>query len=394
MQSTRQVIRFGVIGAGLMGKEFAASAARWCQLDAGPSPVDFEPQIVGVCDINAPAREWFERNCPIRVTTDRYQDLLDDDQIDAIYIAVPHDLHEQIYIDTVRSGKALLGEKPFGIDVKANAQIIHAIDTSDSFVRCSSEIPFFPGAQRIVSMVNRQAFGRILEVEAGFWHSSDLNPEKPINWKRQVKHCGEYGVLGDLGMHPLHLPLRFGWLPSDIRAVLTKAVETRPQSKGSDYRVPCETWDNATLLGHVEQQDQDFPLTISVKRIAPGHQNTWFLRVAGTKQSAFFSTENPKVIKTMPYTVGGSQAWHVEDVPYAPVYPSITGGIFEFGFPDAIQQMWAAFCDEMVHGIEGMRQTGDKPFVCVSPKETLQHHRILTAALQSHQQQSLNKLDW
>jgi hypothetical protein len=39
---------------------------------------------------------------------------------------------------------------------------------------------------------------------------------------------------------------------------------------------------------------------------------------------------------------------------FRPHYPSITGGIFEFGFADAIQQMWAAFVDELVHG-EDMR---------------------------------------
>ncbi|WP_261807696.1 Gfo/Idh/MocA family oxidoreductase [Paenibacillus sp. N3.4] len=39
-----------------------------------------------------------------------------DDEIDAIYCAVPHHLHEQIYIDIIKAGKHLLGEKPFGID--------------------------------------------------------------------------------------------------------------------------------------------------------------------------------------------------------------------------------------------------------------------------------------
>lgn len=44
-------------------------------------------------------------------------------------------------------------------------------------------------------------------MEAGFWHSSDLDPHKPINWKRQARFNGEYGCLGDLGMHILHIPL-------------------------------------------------------------------------------------------------------------------------------------------------------------------------------------------
>ena len=42
---------------------------------------------------------------------------------------------------------------------------------------------------------------------SAFLHSSDLDPQKPINWKRRAELNGEYGVMGDLGMHALHLPL-------------------------------------------------------------------------------------------------------------------------------------------------------------------------------------------
>lgn len=59
----------------------------------------------------------------------------------------------------------------------------------------------------------------------------------------------------------------------------------------------------------------------------------------------------------MPYpTNGGPQAWRAEDVPFAPPYASITGGIFEFGFSDAIQHIWAVFCHEMLHGSEGIHR--------------------------------------
>ena len=379
----RKPIRFGVVGAGLMGREFAAAAGRWCQLDAGLNPPDFQPVITAVCDLSADARAWFERNCDVKVSTDDYRRLLDSGEIDALYVAVPHDLHERLYLDVIAAGVPFLGEKPFGIDKAANAKIVDALDSSNVFARCSSEIPFFPGAQRIVDLVNADAFGRILDVEAGFWHASDLDPDKPINWKRRVATCGEYGVLGDLGMHPLHLPLRFGWSPRDVRCVLTKAVETRPTHKGSGDRVPCETWDNATMLTRVATDSQDFPMSVSVKRIAPGHQNTWFLRVHGTRQSAEFSTRNPKVLRTMPYPQnGGPQAWHAADVPLAPPYASVTGGIFEFGFADAVQQMFAAFCDELTNGPAGMSQ----PFTCATPAEARRHHAVLDAALRSHKE--------
>ena len=214
-------------------------------------------------------------------------------------------------------------------------------------------------------------------MEAGLWHSSDLDPNKPINWKRIVQFNGEYGCMGDLGMHPLHLPLRFGWLPRNVRALLSKIVTERPDGKGQ--MVPCETWDNAILACEVKTPDQHFPMLVSTKRIAPGEANTWFIKIHGTQFSAEFSTKYPKTLRTMTYRSGKPQSWETQDVGYASAYPAITGGIWEFGFSDSILQMYAAFCDELVNGTEGMRQ----PLRCVTPEETHAHHRMLTAALES-----------
>jgi predicted dehydrogenase len=370
-----QEIRFGIIGCGLMGREFASAAARWCHL----LDMDVVPRIVAVCDVNPQATEWFKRALPnVQLVTTDYHQLLADAQIDAIYCALPHNLHEAVYRDTIAAGKHLLGEKPFGIDLAANAAILDTIEEHpDVLVRCSSEFPFFPGAYRIAQWVREGRFGRIIDVEAGFWHSSDLNPLKAINWKRRNATNGEYGCMGDLGMHIVHLPLRFGWMPRNIRAHLSKIVNERPNNEGK--MVACETWDNAILTGDVVSEDQRFPLVLSTKRIAPGHANTWFLRVHGTELSAEFSTKNPKQFAYLPYTAGGEQEWHVIDMPYQSAYETITGPIFEFGFSDALLQMWAAFCDEVAHGRDGMRQA----LYCVTPQETRQSHQLFTAALVS-----------
>lgn len=382
----KRIIRFGVIGCGLMGKEFASAAARWCHLTG----VDFEPRIVAVCDANPAATRWFEENVPsVRRAYADYKELLADPDVEAVYCAVPHNLHERIYIDIIQAGKHLLGEKPFGIDREANEAILKAIrENPGVVVRSSSEFPFFPGAQQIVKWVEEGRFGRIIEVEAGFWHSSDLDPTKPINWKRRVATNGEYGCMGDLGLHVLHLPLRFGWKPRTVRALLTKIIEERPDGQGGT--APCETWDNAILACDVSTDEQRFPMILSTKRIAPGHANTWFIRIQGTKWSAEFTTKNPKQVASLPYEAGGPQAWHVADAPYRSAYGTITGPIFEFGFSDSILQMWAAFCDEIAHGAEGMSQ----PFRCATPEEAAGSHRLFTAALESHRTGGTAAVDW
>lgn len=371
----RKQIRFGLIGGGLMGREFASAVGRWHHL----AEVDFEPVLCAVCDTKPAALDWITESLPsVRLATQDYRRILEDPAIDAVYIAVQHNLHETFYRDAIRAGKHLMAEKPFGIDLQANTAILKECERSpELLVRCSSEFPFCPGAYRIAQWMREGRFGRIIEVEAGFWHSSDLDPNKPINWKRQVLYNGEYGCMGDLGMHVVHLPYRAGWLPKNVRALLSKIVNERPGPDGKP--VPCETWDNAILACEVDLDGATFPMTLSTKRIAPGNANTWFIRVYGTDLSAEFSTKNPKRLAYLPYSPGKIQEWHVVDTPHQSAYPVITGSIFEFGFSDAILQMWAAFCDELVHGREGMSQ----PLYCATPEETALSHQLFTAALRS-----------
>lgn len=366
-----KTFRFGVIGCGLMGREFASAAARWMHLTDAKA----RPEIIAVCDTNPDLMAWFQTHVPsVQQTTTDYRELLANPDVDAIYCAVPHVLHAEFYTDILKAGKHLLGEKPFGMDREQNGAIMAELaEHPDLVVRCSSEMPYFPGAQKVIALAASGEMGEILEVEAGFLHSSDIDPMKPINWKRMEHVNGAYGCMGDLGMHVLHVPLRLGWRPETLHANLVKRVTERPDGKSN--MVPCTTWDNATISSRVRADDQDFPLVLKTWRIAPGESNTWYIRILGMKKSAFFSTKQPRQWQWMDYQ-GSTQSWNTEDLGYGSVFPAITGKIFEFGFADAIQQMWAAFVDELAGGTAN-------GFPCANPAEAAAHHAVLTAALQS-----------
>ena len=175
-------------------------------------------------------------------------------------------------------------------------------------------------------MIEAGAFGRIIEAEAGFLHSSDLDPNKPINWKRMVDFNGRYGCMGDLGMHVCHIPFRAGWRPHTVRAVLSNIVTERPDGKGGV--VPCETWDNATLLCDATDSasGERFPLTLTTQRIAPGEKNTYYVKILGTQASTSFSTKNPKRLKLLEYD-GGQQTWGQVDMGQETAFAAITGGM-------------------------------------------------------------------
>jgi predicted dehydrogenase len=374
-------IRFGVIGCGLMGREFASAAGRWSHLSADiPAP-----EIIAVCDTNEALLDWYGKNVPsVRYSFSDYREMLALEEVDAVYCAVPHHLHEEIYTAVVNSGKHLLGEKPFGIDINANRKIMEAVGRHPGLVvRCASEFPFYPGANRLVNWVRGGGPGKIIEVRAGLKHSSDLNIHKQINWKRMVKFNGEYGCMGDLGIHTHHIPFRMGWIPERVYAQLSDIGRERPDAQGES--APCETWDNAVLMCDVRGEDGGcFPMVIENKRIAPGSTNEWYIEVYGMKQSAKFSTNDPCAFS---YTenVGSEQAWCRVVIGYTPQIPTITGGIFEFGFTDSILQMWGAYMSEIAGKPLG--------FTCFRPEETVISHRLCTAALASAKSKRAERLD-
>jgi len=373
---TAREVNVAIVGGGLMGREIAAAIQRWPALIDHP----VRPRLTAVCDINPAALDWFREIDTVTTLVTDYQELLADDSIDVVYVAVRHDLHEQLYADVINAGKSLLAEKPFGIDRRASESILAAIaEHPESFVRCSSEMPFFPGAQWAINYVKSGALGTIVEARCGFLHSSDVDRTKAINWKREVAYCGEAGVLNDLGMHTWHVPLRLGWAPESVFGVLQNIVTERPGPDGS--LVPCETWDNAVLHSRSRHDGVAFPLTTETKRIALGHKNTWVFEAIGLDGGVRFSTKTPKLVEVYARVnvpgVGTEQVWQQLDVGSQSVWPTVTGGIFETGFSDAILQMWAAYLAER----EGL--LGDR-FGCVTPEEAAFSHRIFDAARVSH----------
>lgn len=371
-------VNIAIIGGGLMGREVAAAIQRWPALIDHP----VRPRLIAVCDINPAALDWFDEIDSVVTKTTDYTDLLADESIDAIYVAVRHDLHERIYVDVIRSGKSLLAEKPFGIDADAAQAVLVAIaEHPESFVRCSSEMPYFPGAQIAIDYVRSGALGTIVEARCDFLHSSDIDVNKPINWKRQARFCGEAGVMNDLGMHTWHVPLRLGWVPESIFAVLQNIIPERPGPDG--VAVPCDTWDNAVLHSWAYHGGVRFPLTTSTKRIDPGQKNTWEFEAVGLDGGVRFSTKNPKLVEVFTFQEipgrGREQVWQQIDSGSQSAWPTVTGPNFESGFSDSILQMWALFLAER-HGALGDR------FGTVRPDEAALTHEIYRAAIRSHEE--------
>lgn len=172
--------------------------------------------------------------------------------------------------------------------------------------------------------------------------------------------------MNDLGLHVCHLPFRHGFKPTDVFARLQNIVPERPDGRGG--RATCDTWDNASLSCGLEEGGV---LTMQTKRMAPGETNTWSIEVLGTRRSVRFTTKLPKT-----FWEADGNSWRAVDLGHQASFPVATGSIFEFGFPDALLQMWVSYFAERAGALHGR-------FGCATPEEALQSHRLWAAALES-----------
>ena len=93
-------VRLGVVGAGIIAKSF---------MEAAPAVAELEVAVI--CDIVEDAARALAEPLNIAWETD-YRAILQDDSIEALYIALPHHLHEEVTIAAAEAGKHILLEKP------------------------------------------------------------------------------------------------------------------------------------------------------------------------------------------------------------------------------------------------------------------------------------------
>ena len=131
-----------------------------------------------------------------------YELLLEDPDVEAVYIATPHPMHKEWAIRAAQSGKHILCEKPIGMDLEEAEQIINAARENDVFLmeaymyRCSAQ------TAEIVRLISEGAIGKVKSIEASFSFDIGPNPEgRHLN-----KALGGGGIL-DVGGYPMSMAM-------------------------------------------------------------------------------------------------------------------------------------------------------------------------------------------
>jgi len=183
-------VRFGIIGIGMQGSGLLATSITLPGVEC-----------VAACDLydgrQTLAKEIVKTSLP---TTRRYQELLDNKEIDCIIAAVPDHWHKQIVVDTVSAGKDIYCEKPMSHNAAEGFDMAAAQQKTRRIVQI--------GSQRVSSVLYAKAKEMIANGAIG-----DVNLVEGTLGRNDPTGCWEYPPPPDLSPQTLDWDTWQGTVP-------------------------------------------------------------------------------------------------------------------------------------------------------------------------------------
>lgn len=119
-----------------------------------------------VCDLDRSRLEHLQRLYPSIKTSDSFQEVLDQDEIDAVVIATPVRYHYEMARRALDAGKHVLVEKPMATSVKQCLELVELAKSKGLVLMVGHTFIYAPAVRRIKEVVASGELGRILYVSA------------------------------------------------------------------------------------------------------------------------------------------------------------------------------------------------------------------------------------
>ncbi|MDH7602103.1 MAG: aldo/keto reductase [Armatimonadota bacterium] len=159
-------LRWGIISAGRISRVFAKNLA---DTETG--------ELLAIASRTKEAADKFgdEFNVPRRY--DSYQALLDDPDVDAVYISTPHPMHAEWAVKAADAGKHILCEKPLTLNFPEAMAVVEAARRNDVFLMEAFMYRCHPQTAKIVELIRSGALGEVKLIQATFSFQAWYNPE-------------------------------------------------------------------------------------------------------------------------------------------------------------------------------------------------------------------------
>jgi len=264
-------INLAILGSGFMSKVYLNAAESLKHYYPDSPNVKVSSLLVSDRKTNDEITE-IKNRYKIDNITSNYQDIINDSNIDAIYIATPNDIHYEQVCLAIKNGKHVLCEKPMSMTIEESHEMLNLAKQNPNIItNMVFEYRYIPAISKIKKIIDSEKIGEIIQFRAFYLHGSYIN-ERPLTWRLKK---GTGGALVDLGPHLLDL---IAYLIGDVKISHLKTAK-----KMSNREVDDIAW----ILCKAKNADG----TIEVSRVSNGSVDELRLEIHGTKGAIKWNLE-------------------------------------------------------------------------------------------------------
>ncbi|MBD7979635.1 Gfo/Idh/MocA family protein [Oerskovia merdavium] len=200
---TAPTVRWGILGAGNIAGSFAEAVRDHTRA-----------RVVAVGSRDRVRAERFATEHGIHTTHADYTELVEDPQVDVVYVATPHSHHRDHALLAIAAGKHVLVEKAFTRNEAEAREILDAARAAGVFVMEAMWTRFLPHVAALRGVIARGEIGEIVNVTADH---GQFFPFDSAHRLYAPELAG--GALLDLGVYPVSFAHDVLGAPSSVTAV-------------------------------------------------------------------------------------------------------------------------------------------------------------------------------
>ncbi|MFP6906069.1 MAG: Gfo/Idh/MocA family oxidoreductase [Verrucomicrobiota bacterium] len=273
-------LNIGMIGYGFMGRAHSNGYNRV------PNFFDTEyvPVLKAACARNKEKVQAFADTWGYESIETDWRKMLERDDIDAVDICVPNNLHKEMAIAAAEAGKMILCEKPLAMNTEEGIEMCEAVEKAGVQNTVWYNYRRIPAVTLAKNIVDRGDLGKIFHYRANFLQDWTISPDVPQGgaavWRLSAEEAGS-GVTGDLLAHCIDTAI---WINGKITSVtaMTETFIKERKHQDTGEMLPVNIDDACAFLARFENGSLAI---FESTRYARGHKALYTLEVNGENGS-------------------------------------------------------------------------------------------------------------
>jgi predicted dehydrogenase len=188
-------VRVGLAGLGYWGPNLARN------FDDLP-----DADLAWLCDLDESRRERYGARFPTARTTDRFEDLLADESVDAVVVATPAVTHAELARQALVAGKHVFVEKPIALSAEEADEVVAISEERGLVLMPGHLLLYHPGVRKLKGLVDSGELGRLLCVYGNRQNLGKIRRDENVLWSLGAHDLSV--VLDLVGEEPVELSAR------------------------------------------------------------------------------------------------------------------------------------------------------------------------------------------